>query len=140
MRVNTSEDSGARLVLATLVPALATTLAFVPSFLTFPTELGSWDTLLLGAAPLAALVVNLLLPAAINWPRAYLTGMPQILLFPLLVNVDFWINNRRGYFVGGELDMARGFGTVFGFIFGLLLMALVALSAMLGTWLGGRRQ
>ena len=143
--MNTSEDSGARLALATLVPALATTLAFVPAFLTLPDvgdKLPFW--LFLGAAPLAAFIVNLLLPAATTGARAVLTGLPQIPLFPLLFYVDIWIVDPGIYFVGGDRGFATSKGTIFGFtfgfIFGLLLMALVALCAMLGTWLGGRRR
>jgi len=76
MRLNKSEDSGARPVLATLVPAQATTLLFVPRILTLPDEgQGSQLLLLLGAAPLAALIVNRLWPAASTRARAIKTGL-----------------------------------------------------------------
>ena len=145
MRMNTSENSGARLVLATLIPALATTLALVPAFLTLPDKFDSWQLwLILGAAPLAAFIVNRLWPAATTQGRAILTGVPQILLLPLLFYVDILIDDSRGYYIGGDLDFDRGFatsiGTLVGIMLGFILMLLVAVGALLGTWLGGRRR
>lgn len=128
-------------LLTMLVGALATTLAFVPRFLTTPDDGQEWQVwLLIGAAPLAALAVNLLLPAATTGTRAMLTGLPQILLFPVLFNVDIGIQDRRGYYLSGELDVARGFGSVFFLGFGFLVMFLVAAGALIGTWLRGRRR
>lgn len=140
MGVNTSEVSDKRIVLATLVPALATTLAFLPSFLTLPDEgQASPLWLFLGAAPLAALIVNRLWPAAPTRARAIKTGLPQILLFPLLFFVDIWIDDRRGFDFGREMFFSRGiqifFGTLVGIILGVFVMLLVALCALFGTWL-----
>jgi hypothetical protein len=143
--MNTSGTSDKRLVLATLMPALALTLAFVPIFLTLPNEGDGWSFwLIVGAAPLAAFIVNLRLPAATTQGRAILTGVPQILLLPLLFYVDILIDDSRGYYIGGDLDYDRGFavsiGTLVGFMLGFILMVLVAVGALLGTWLGGRRR
>lgn len=141
MRMNSSNAFDRRLALAMLVPAIASTLTFVPGFLTLPSEEPMWQFYLqIGAAPLAALVVNSRLAAAATRSRAAMTGLPQVLLLPLLINIDIWIDYLRGYYVGGELGMARGVGTFVYLLFGVAVMVLVAICAQLGTWIHGRSQ
>lgn len=119
-----------------LVPAAATTLAFVPGFFSdASTGRLDWAGVALVAAPLVAYVMNRRRPVATSLGRALLVGVPQVPLYVVLVLFDVWLDVRRGYLLAdsGELAMALGFGSVFALVSGVVLAALVTAAARFGA-------
>ncbi len=122
----------AGLLMAMALPAVATTLAYVPAFFSDPGARGSiWPAVALIAAPAAAYLVNRRRPVATNLRRALLIGLPQVPLSVALAMFDVWLDVRSGYLLAdsGEEAMAYGFGSVFALGSGLALAALVAAAA-----------
>lgn len=124
------------LLVATVLPMVATTLAFVPAFFSDPSTGGLiLPGLAMVAAPVAAYLINRRRPAATNLRRALLVGLPQLPLYVALQLIDVWLDVRSGYILAdsGEVTMAVGFGAMFALGFGVLLAGLVAASARLGA-------
>lgn len=125
-----------------LVPAAVTALVFVPEFFRDPqaTEKSPaftlpWLAALLLAGPVAAYLMNRRQPVASEVKLALLVGLPQLPLVVVLVMVDVWLDVRSGYLLAGsgEEAMAYGIGAWLASITGVVLVALVAVSARLGA-------
>jgi len=127
------------LLVTALVPAAATTLAFVPEFFSRP-SFGMFIWLGLGmiVSPVAAHMISRRRPVATDLGRALLVGLPQVPLFVALMMFDVWLDIRNGYLLAGSGDvgMAVGLGTMVGLVAGVVLAGLVAVS----TWLGASRR
>ncbi|HEV2073345.1 MAG TPA: hypothetical protein VGR29_06830 [Thermomicrobiales bacterium] len=138
MTLHTRVHPRTSLLLAALLPALATAAASIPHVLNTPEE-GSpaqgW--LMLSIAPLVALLVNGRWPAATNVSRAFLVALPQLLVVISLARLDVWLDVRSGYLLrnSGEEAMAYGIGTTLGVIMGIVLVVLVASAGRLGALL-----
>ena len=129
-----------RLLLAALLPALATALTLAPVLFNPPEQVPLMVGLLLvSSAPAVALVVNWRWPAATNKDRAAWAALPQVAIVPLMVRLDVWLDVRSGYLLrdSGEEAMAYGIGTVFGVLVGIVLVVLVGFAGRLGASLGG---
>lgn len=107
MRLN--DNSIPRLLVAAMLPALATVLAMVPHLTGHWKEIDRqllWSLLVLPVA--VAYAVNALRPAATTFRRALLAALPQLVLVPGLLALGVWADVQRDYYVGGELGMAVG--------------------------------
>ena len=142
MRLATTKIPGVWMVAATLVPAVATVIASIPTLRTNPNEEQSFLILAAVSAPLAALVVNLIVPVATSWARGRRAGYLQVPIVPALAYLDVWLENERGYYVGYEYGLSRVVGTALGLVMGVTLMLLVGsfgcLGAQLRMWWDGR--
>ena len=130
-----------RLMLAALLPMLATALTLTPELFRTPEE-GSPVVLgLLGfSGPSAALIVNWFRPAATNKNRAAWAALPQVFIVPVMVWLNVWVDVQSGYLLrnSSEESMAYGAGITFGVIVGLVLLWLVGFAGRVGAWLGSR--
>ncbi|CAA9298943.1 MAG: hypothetical protein AVDCRST_MAG48-1157 [uncultured Friedmanniella sp.] len=129
-----------RLLLAALLPALATALTLAPVLFSPPEQVPLMlGLLIVSSAPAVALVVNWRWPAATNKDRAAWAALPQVAVVPLMVRLDVWLDVRSGYLLrhSGEEAMAYGIGTVFGVLAGIVLVVLVGFAGRLGASLGG---
>ena len=133
---------------AALVPAAATAAAFSPELFVNPLDDVSgrvrvgWLALLLCAAPLAAVALNLLRPVATTKDRAVWLALPQIVVFVALVRVDVWLDVRSGYLLAdsGEEAMAYGLGMIAALIAGVLVAGPTAAGARWGAHRAARRR
>ncbi len=124
---------------AILLPAAATTAAYVPMILTRPNLWMDmpwfihrlWFFGLILAAPVTAALVIRRWPVATTLARAFLVGLPQLPLAVVLLWLDVWLDVRSGYLLAGsgEVSMALGFGTVMAIGVGLVLTFLVSAAA-----------
>lgn len=131
----------ARLLLAALLPMLATAVTLTPELFSTPERVPLWLGILLPFnAPAVALLVNWRWPAATNRDRATWAALPQVAIVPLMVWLDVWLDVRSGYLLknSGEEAMAFGFGTVLGVITGIVLLVLVGFAGRIGAWFGDR--
>lgn len=133
----------ARWAPALLAPAVATTVAYTPNLLFRP---DLWDHLpgfvvlvwfvgLVLAAPVTVALMNRNRPVATTQARRWLLGLPQTPLVVGLMWIDIWLDVRSGYLLAGsgEVEMARGLGTVMAVGVGLLLTVLVPAAARIGA-------
>lgn len=130
-----------RLLLATLLPTLATAVALSPELFSPSDAVPPIVLWLLGlGAPVVALVLNWRWPAATDKDRATWAALPQVLIVPLMVWLDVWIEIQQGYLRrdSSEAAMALGIGTLVGGIAGIVLLVLVGVAGRLGAWLGER--
>lgn len=130
-----------RLLLATLLPTLATAVAVSPELFSPSDVVPPIVLWLLGlGAPVVALVVNWRWPAATDKDRATWAALPQVLMVPLMVWLDVWIEIEQGYLRrdSSETAMALGIGTFVGVLAGIVLLVLVGIAGRLGAWLGER--
>ena len=128
------------LVRASLLPALATVLAWTPLVIQPMSESGSpvVGVLIIISAPAVALLVNWWWPAATDKNRATYAGIPQVLIPPAMVWLDFWLEVRSGYLLRGSDEDAIAYGLLAAAIAGVILMVLVAGAGRLGAWLADR--
>ena len=141
MDIQAPAKLGTRVLLAALLPMLATALTLTPELFSTPERFPVWlGVLLLVNAPAVALIVNWVWPVATNKDRATWTALPQVLVVPLMVWLDVWHDVRSGYLLegSGEEAMAFGIGTVIGVLTGIVLLVLVGFAGRIGAWLGSR--
>lgn len=132
-----------------LAAAAATVVAVVPHLLRTAGDYESdplvltitWLVLLGLAGPLTAGVLSARHPVVTTASQALLVGSPQIVVTLVLMRLDTWLEVRRGYLMAGsgEEAMAYGIGGLLSVILGLVLIALVAVAARLGTVVARRR-
>ncbi len=137
MRLNDNRRS--RLLVVAVLPALATLLVMVPYLTGHWKEVNAlllWSLLVMPVA--VAFEVNALRPAATTFRRALLAALPQLLLFPGLLALGVWADVQRGYYVGGELDMAIGVTLTIAPVLGITLMLVTAVFGRLGAFVGRR--
>ncbi len=130
-----------RLLLAALLPTLATTLTLTPELFNPSDVVPPIVLWLLGfSAPAVALLVNWPWPAATDKDRATWAALPQVAIVPLMVWLDVWIEIEQGYLRRdlSEAAMTMGIGTMVGVLAGIVLLVLVGLAGRLGAWLGRR--
>ncbi len=100
-----------RLLLAALLPALATALAWTPHVFSNPDDVSPvLLVLLVVSAPVVALVVNWRWPAATNRDRATWAALPQVVVVPLMARLDTWMEVQRGYLLRGSGEEAMSYG------------------------------
>ncbi|HEV2074362.1 MAG TPA: hypothetical protein VGR29_12050 [Thermomicrobiales bacterium] len=167
MALHTRVPLRTRLLLAALLPGLATAMMVIPPLRSTwlspmpcancskrqisPLPIFSrsgpdrsiflfWLLVFVVSAPMVAFVVNWHWPAATNTNRAFLVALPQPVIVPLMLRFDVWLDLRGGYLLrdSGEEAMAYGIATVGGLLIGLILMILVAVGGQLGARLGDR--
>ncbi|HEV2074481.1 MAG TPA: hypothetical protein VGR29_12695 [Thermomicrobiales bacterium] len=135
-----------RLLLAALLPALATAVMLIPPLFgtTGPGPGRSlalfWLLVFVVSAPMVAFVVNWHWPAATTANRAFLAALPQPVVVPLMLWLAVSLDIQRGNLVRdtSEEAMTSGFATVGGLLIGLILMILVAVGGQLGARLVDR--
>ncbi len=127
---------------AALLLAAVTTVVFAFEFFRDPSDTGDapvltlvWVGILALAAPVTAYAMNRRQAAATDGLRTLAIAAPQLPLLMLLMTFDVWLDVRSGYLLAGsgEEAMSYGIGTTLAAVFGLLLVALVALAARLGA-------
>jgi hypothetical protein len=129
-----------RFLLAALLPALATIVAWSPQVLFRSTTEPASPlllVLLLVSAPIVALLVNRRWPAATNAARSIGVALPQLVVLPM-VWLDVWLDVQNGNLLrgSGEEAMSYGLGTLAGLVAGVILVVLVAFTSRLGARLG----
>ncbi len=141
IRLAAPARSRIKLLLAALLPVLATVLIWTPQLSGNPEEVSPWFLAPLPVgAPIVALVVNWCWPAVTNPARAAWTALPQLATVVLLVWLDVWLDVRSGYLLkdSGEEAMSYGIGLTVAGIAGVILVVLVGCAGRLGARIGER--
>lgn len=137
-----SSGSSRALLLAPVIPAAATTLAFLPEFFRAPSAVEqsplltvAWLGILLVAGPLSAYATNRRSAVATTAPRSVWVGVLQPPLAVALVALDIGVDVQSGYLLAGsgEEAMSYGIGIPAALLLGLFLLGLVAVAARLGA-------
>lgn len=127
---------------AALLLAAVTTIVFAVELFRDPSDTEDapvltviWVAVLALAAPLTAYAMNRRHPIGTDPARALGLAAPQLPLLVLLVSFDVWLDVRSGYLLAGsgEEAMSYGIGTTVAAVFGLIVVALVALAARWGS-------
>lgn len=137
MRLN--DNSTSRLLVAAVLPALATVLVMIPYLTGHWKEINEqflWSLLVVPVA--VAFGLNALRPVATTFKRALVAALPQLLLVPGLLVLGMWADVQRGYYVRGEVEMALGIILILAPVIGITLMLVTAAFGRLGAFVGRR--
>lgn len=135
-------DGMAAFLLAPVVPAAATALAFIPEFFRAPSAVeqtpvltGAWLIILLIAGPLSTYAMNRRSAVATSAARALWAGALQPPLMVALVAADIAVDVQSGYLLAGsgEEAMSYGIGIPVALFVGILLLGSVAVAARVGA-------